>query len=40
MKGMGLRITVPLGPANANQEETLPATVAGTNVYTTTVTIG
>ena len=34
-----LRLTVPLGPANPDQQETVGATVAGTAVYATTVTI-
>ena len=34
-----LHLTVPLGPANAYQQETPPAAIAGTAVYTTDVTI-
>jgi len=34
-----LRLTVPLGPANAYQQDTPQAAVAGTTVYTTSVTI-
>jgi hypothetical protein len=34
-----LHLTVPLGPANPYQQETAQATVAGTAVYTTDVTI-
>lgn len=34
-----LRLDVPLGPSNAYQQETIPAQVAGTAVYTTTVAI-
>lgn len=34
-----LRLSVPLGPANAYQQETVPAQAAGTAVYTTTVAI-
>ena len=34
-----LHITVPLGPSNAYQQETVQAAAAGTNVYTTDVTI-
>ena len=34
-----LRIAVPLGPANPDQQETARSAVTGTAVYTTTVTI-
>ena len=34
-----LRITVPLGPSNPYQQETPQAVAAGTNVYTTSVTV-
>jgi S-formylglutathione hydrolase FrmB len=34
-----LRLTVPLGPSNPYQQETAPAQVAGTAVYTTSVAI-
>ena len=34
-----LRLTVPLGPSNPNQQDTTQAQASGTNVYTATVTI-
>jgi hypothetical protein len=34
-----LHLQVPLGPGNPFQEDTAPAMVAGTKVYTTTVRI-
>ena len=38
-RGRRLKLEVPLGPANPYQQDTLQAQLAGTKVYTTTVTI-